>query len=271
MAGFTAIAMGVGAATSLGGAAMSFTDAAKQSQARKKAEKAAADAKEDALKKLQRNVYDEIGIQKEPYRLEREAMAQAGAQATEAAVESERGAAAAAGRIYQGQQAGQADISTRMGQEMLGLEKLSAQEESRLRDLGVQMDMAELQGAQLAAADAAEREAAAYKAGAQGTMEGIQQGLNFIPLYSKSSKGRIYDDIVSAAAKKGITTSDVLQSQITNLSGKLGENNFALADNISTGDALAFRDFMTGEGVSKDQLRALLEKIKSDEFTYTSP
>jgi hypothetical protein len=45
--------------------------------------------------------------------------------------------------------------------EMLGLEKLSAQEESRLRDLGVNMDMMEAQGAQMAAAQAEEQAAQA--------------------------------------------------------------------------------------------------------------
>jgi hypothetical protein len=49
-------------------------------------------------------VYDALGIQKTPYELEREAMLSAGAQATEAARESERGVAATAGRVYAGQQ-----------------------------------------------------------------------------------------------------------------------------------------------------------------------
>ena len=64
-----------------------------------------------------------------------------GAQAIQAGVESERGAAATAGRIQMAANEGQGAIRTAMGQDMQQLEMLSAQEEGRLRDIGVQLDL----------------------------------------------------------------------------------------------------------------------------------
>ena len=67
---------------------------------KREAEKAMAAAR----KKLEVNYIDALGIQKEPYELEREALLVAGAQGVEAARESERGAAAGVGRIQLAQQ-----------------------------------------------------------------------------------------------------------------------------------------------------------------------
>jgi hypothetical protein len=94
----------------------------------------------------------------------------AGAQAIEAGKESERGASAVAGRVQMAQQQGQREIATAMGQEMLGLEKLSAQEDARLRDVGIQLDLAEAEGAQLAAAQSAEAANLATQQGLQGVI-----------------------------------------------------------------------------------------------------
>jgi len=139
----------------------------------------------EARKKLEVNFYDQLAIQKEPYELEREALISAGAQAIEAGKESERGAAAVAGRVQMAQQQGQREIATAMGQEMLGLEKLSAQEDARLRDVGVQLDLAEAEGAQLAAAQSAEAANLATQQGIQGVISLVGQGASLVPLYQK--------------------------------------------------------------------------------------
>ena len=110
-----------------------------------------------------------------------------GAQAIQAGVESERGAAATAGRVQLAQQQGQAGIRTAMGQELAGLEKLSAQEEGRLRDVGVKLDLGEVSGAQLAAANAQQAQARAMQQGFQGLTSMGQQALQFAPLYDKQS------------------------------------------------------------------------------------
>ena len=150
-----AVLGGVGTAVGLASAGMSFGQAAKQKQAQREAEQEAEKAMAEAKKALSVNYFKGLSIQKEPYELEREALAQAGAQAMEAARETERGVAPAAGRIQMAQQAGQRQIAGAMGQELTALERLTAEEESRLRDARAQLDLEQAAGAQLAAADAA--------------------------------------------------------------------------------------------------------------------
>jgi len=89
----------VGIAATAGTTAMSFTQAGKQRKLQRQAESEAAEAMAAARKKLDVNFYEQLAIQKEPYELEREALLSAGAQAIEAGQESERGAAATAGRV----------------------------------------------------------------------------------------------------------------------------------------------------------------------------
>jgi hypothetical protein len=162
---------------------MSFAQAGKQKQAQRNAERDADQAMQEARKKLEINFYDSLAIQKEPYELEREALLSQGAQAIQAGVESERGAAATAGRIQMAQQEGQAGVRSAFGQELTALEKLSAQEESRLRDIGAQLDLGEVEGAQLAAANAQELRARSMEQGMQGVTSLGKQAVSYIPLF----------------------------------------------------------------------------------------
>ena len=180
----TSIAI-AGLAVSAASTGASFAQAAKQKKLQREAEADASKAMAEARKKLDVNFYEQLGIQKEPYELEREMMLVQGAQSIEAGRESERGAAALAGRVQLAQQQGQRQIAAAMGQEMLGLEKLVAGEESRLRDTGVNLDLAEVQGAQLAARDAQEAAAAATTQGVQGLASMGQQAIQMAPLYGQ--------------------------------------------------------------------------------------
>jgi hypothetical protein len=181
----TAIAAGVTAATAVTGSIMSFSQAgeakAKAADATKAGDKALAEAKS----KLDLNFYDAIGIQKEPYELQREALLASGAQAIEAGRESERGAAATAGRIQMAQNEAQAGVRTAMGQELTALEKLSAAENSRLRDVGTQINLEEVAGANLANANYNTLAGQATTQGVQGLVQGAQSLSEFVPLYMK--------------------------------------------------------------------------------------
>lgn len=191
MAAFTTIAAGVGMATTAATTGMSFAQAAAQKKMRDEANKAAAQAMADARKSLGLNVYEGLAIQKEPYELQREAMLTQGAGALQAGVEGEgRGAAATAGRVQMAQQAGQAQVRAAMGQEMAQLEQLTAAEESRLRDIGVQLDLEEVAGAQQAARDAEVARTAALQQGMQGVVSLAGQLATFAPLYEKSQQAR---------------------------------------------------------------------------------
>jgi hypothetical protein len=182
----TAIAIGSLAVTAAG-TAKSFSDASKEKKLQKQAQADADAAMAEARKKLETNYYDELAVKKEPYELEREAMLSQGAQAIRVAQESERGAAATAGRVQMAMNEGQAAIRTAMGKEMTDIEKMKLAEDARLRDLGVNLDLAEVQGAQLAARDAQQAAAAATRQGIQGLTSMGQQGLSLVPLYPKTT------------------------------------------------------------------------------------
>ena len=180
----------VGTAAALTSAGMSFAQANKQKTAMRNAEADADKAMKAAREKLNVNFYDVLSIQKEPYELEREALLASGAQAIQAGVESERGAAATAGRIQMAQQQGQGAIRTAMGQELSALEKLSVAEEARLRDAQVSLDLGEVEGAQLAAANAQMLQQQALGQGMQGIQNAAGQVASALPLFAQDSSAQ---------------------------------------------------------------------------------
>jgi hypothetical protein len=202
MAVTTAAIIGIAAAAA--STTMSFDQAGKQKKAQRQAEKDADEAMADARKKLETNFYAAQGIQKEPYELEREALLTQGAEAIQAGVESERGAAATAGRVQLAQQQGQAGVRTAMSQDMMALENKQLAEESRLRDIGVQLDLGEVEGAQLAAANAERLRAQAQQQGMQGAVNTLGQVAAALPLFFPN-EASITSDIGATAEEKLIT------------------------------------------------------------------
>jgi len=186
MAALTSIAAGIGIASSLGGAAMSFTQANKQQKLQQEAEAEALKAMIQARGRLDVNYMDALSVQKEPYELQREAMLAQGTQAIDAAQESERGTAAAAGRVQMAQNEAQGGIRTEMGKELTEIERLKVAEESRLRDLQTQLDLGEVEGAQMAARNAQEMAAQATTQGFEGLTSAATQTANLVPLYART-------------------------------------------------------------------------------------
>jgi len=184
-------------------AGMSFSQANKQKKAQQDAEADAEAAMAAARGKLDVNFAEQMSIKKEAYDLEREAMLVQGAQLTEAGKESERGAAATAGRVYAAQQQGQAGITTAMADELTNIEGAIIEEDSRLRDLDVALDLEEVAGNQQAAADAQRAAQVAKQQGIQQTMAFAQQGLAMAPLYAKNTGAQ--KSAVGAAASSGPT------------------------------------------------------------------
>ena len=187
MAGvFTAVAAIGGLALSAGSTAMSFGQMAKQKKLQREAERDAEEAMAEARKRLDVNYAEGRSIKKEAYDREREAMLVQGAMATEAGIESERGSAATAGRIYAGQQEGQAAIRDAMADEMTNIESDIIDEDSRLRDLNVALDLEEVAGNQQKAADAQRAAELSKEQGFQGALNTAQLGLDFVPLYQQN-------------------------------------------------------------------------------------
>lgn len=178
----------IGIASTVATTAMSFAQASKQKKLQTQAEQEAAKAMFAARKRLEVNYMDALSVQKEPYELAREAMLAQGTQATNAAQEGEtRGVATTAGKVQMGQNEAQGDIRTAMGKELTEIERLKVAEDARLRDLNVQLDLGEIEGAQLAAANAQEMSAAAMEQGFEGVTSAATQAANMVPLYGKNT------------------------------------------------------------------------------------
>lgn len=182
----------IGAIASIAGTAAStgigIGQAVRQKRLQKEAEAAAAKSMAEARKRLDVNVYEALGIPKEVYELEREALLQQGQLALQAGMEgSQRGAAATAGRVQLAQQRGQAGVRSQMAKELYGLERMTAQEEARLRDMGFQLDLAEAEGAQIAAARAEQARQDALKSAAGAVTQLGFQAMQLAPLYEKSA------------------------------------------------------------------------------------
>lgn len=227
MALTTATALAIGSiAVSAGSAGMSFAEAGKQRRLQQEAENDAAKALAEARKKLDVNFYANLGINKEPYELEREALVSAGAQAIQAGQESERGAAATAGRIQMAQQQGQREIAGAMGTEMFNLDKLTAAESSKLAQKQAELYLSEAEGAQLAARDAQEAATAYTTAGVKGIGTAAQQTLtSLVPLYSKTAV-----DVPVAGSAGGTspaTSNQIFQGTPFAPTARLGEGVYA--------------------------------------------
>ena len=184
------IAASVAIASAAGGAVMSF-DAA--SKAKKKEARALAEVKNkmsEARRKLETNYMDVLAINKEPFERQREALLSAGAQALEAGIESERGGAATVGRLLAAQNEAQGQVRDAQSDRLFDLEAAQAEEDSRLRDIGVQLDLGEVAGAQDAAAAAADKAAMMTNQGLQGVVNTAAAIGAAAPLYASNAGAR---------------------------------------------------------------------------------
>jgi hypothetical protein len=190
MAVATTVIAGIGLAITAGTTAASFAQAAKQRKLMDQANADAEKAMAEARTKLDVNYFEPLAVQKEPYELQREALLSSGAQAIQAGIETERGGGATAGRVQMAQNEAQAGIRTAQGEELSDLAKLTATEESRLRDINVQLDLENVAGAQQAAADAQQAAAAATQAGFAGLTSLGSQAVDMAPLYGQNMQAQ---------------------------------------------------------------------------------
>ena len=188
LAAIAAIASIAGTAASTG---ISLSQAAKQKKLQREADAAAVKAIADVRKRFDVNVYEALGIPKEVYELEREALLQQGALVLQAGMEgSQRGAAATAGRAMLAQQQGQAGVRTKMAKDISDLERMTAIEEARLRDLEMQLNKEEAEGAQQASAEAAQARQLSLQRTAAGVQQLGQQALMLAPLFPQNRQAQ---------------------------------------------------------------------------------
>ena len=227
MAAFTTIAAAASLAITAGTTTSSFIQAGKQKKAQRRAEREAERKMKQAREKLEMNYMESLSIPLEAYEREMEAIQVQTAQATQAAVEgSQRGVAATAGQVQQVTSEAQANQRTAMAEDLFNLEAATAEESSRLRDIGVNLDLAEAEGAQVAAADAARARSQAIQQGIEGVGNTIQAGLNMVPLYKRAPVGQRQAALTSGdysadtLQKAGLTQTDI------NAVGQMGRSDY---------------------------------------------
>ena len=204
-----------GVAIAAGSTASSFIQAGKSKRMQQEYEAEADKAMAEARRQLQVNYAKQMSIKKEPYAQERLAMLSQGQQVVNAASESDRGAASAAGQVLMGQQAGQADITNRQVTDLQNIENAILEEESRLRDINVDLDMQEVEGQMAAAADMRTQAALQTQQGIQGAANTLQAGISMIPLYSQNTAAQ-------KQALSGVSLSSDQFQKIGNVGGDAG-------------------------------------------------
>jgi hypothetical protein len=246
-----------GLAISAASTGFSFAQSAAQKKEQKRAENEAEKYLAEARKKLDVNFYEQLGIQKEPYELAREAATSTAAQALEAGRESERGTAATAGRVFMGQQEGQRQIASAMGQEMAGLEKAVAEEDSRLASVQANLDIREAAGAQKAASIAEARSAQGLAAGMQGVASIAGQVDAMLPDYKQSASMKELGKMQKIGMGENKLSQANFQNKIASF-GNVGGVDFSKVGGMNPTD---FKIFMNN--VNPDVLKQVTQQFSS--------
>ncbi len=237
-------------AVTVGSSAASFAQAGKSKRAMRDAESEADAMMRTARRRLDVNYMEQLAIKKEPYELQREAMLQAGATALDAAREGDqRGVAATAGRLQQAQNQAQGQTRAAMSKEQQMIEMAVAKEDSRLRDLNVQLDLGEIEGQQKAAADAQRMAAAQTQAGIQSAGSALQQGLQQIPLYQQNIA-------LQKSALGNVELTPEQMTQIGNIDVGMGE---------AGGEGFTNLDLTRIPGMSNKQFRQFKRGLDADQ------
>lgn len=184
MAIATSAAIGLGISAASAGA--SFAQAAKQNKLGNQARQAAAKAVAEGRKRLEVNFSKQLGIQKDPFLMAAEGILSSGAQAIEAGRESERGAAVTAGRVVAGVTDAQRQIAGQMGQQMMAIDQLVAQEDAANRNAMVNLDIQEAQGANQEAINRENFANKAFQQGLAGVASVAGQVASAVPLFGKN-------------------------------------------------------------------------------------
>lgn len=185
----------VGAVVGLAGSVMSFVDAKKQRDNQVAAQLEADKAMEEAGRILEEQYMSGVSIPMEAYDLEREGIAQAGAQAIQAVSEGEaRGASAGVGRVVALQQDALAKQRAGLAERQFQLEKAKAAELSKLQQGRLDIQLGKATGYQQMLADQRAAQSASTLAGVQGISSAASDIFEFLtPLYGNQGKPKDKD------------------------------------------------------------------------------
>jgi hypothetical protein len=178
----------IGISTALASAGASAATAVSADQEARNASKRVTEAFDEAMNNLSANQFAGIGLPMEAMERQIEQARGAGAELTRAGQESERGAQAIAGQVYRGQLDAQREIAGDLGQQLMGLETATAQEEARLNQARTNLKLSEAEGAQQAAAQFGAQKDAAITGAFSALQSAGQQYLEGSELY-KANEG----------------------------------------------------------------------------------
>ena len=261
------IAAATSIAATVATTAMSFAEKKKAETRKREADAVAERKMEEARKKLNVNYADELSIAKEPYQREREAMLVQGANIMDAAVESERGGGASAGRLLAAQQEGQGQIRDAQSVDLFNLEAAQAEEDSRLRDVNVGMDLNQIAGAQAAAAEAQDAANVAKQQAIQGTINVAKQAMSFAPLYAKTSGTRAFNQASRQANRAGTTLSNEINNSFNVLDapvGPQGPNTGSIIGGDFRPTNVPVNTLNAGSSLTQAQFNAMSEQQQRD-------
>lgn len=216
----------VSIAATAGGSYMSFRQAGQQGKAIARAKKEADKAIAEAKKRAEQNVYKQLSLTKDPYQRAREAALVTGAQAIEAGRESERGAAATAGRVQMEQNQLQGQIADVQSQQIQALNEAVATEDARLKDYAANINLYEAAGAQQAERDAQLLKTQATTQGLQQAASAVEQTAKALPLFYKSKGAKAYGKLADQAKAAGLNQ-EQLQNKVAELSKTPGFEGLA--------------------------------------------
>jgi len=183
----------IGISTSLASAGASAVQASNASGNANRAKKESEEAFKRAMNELTSNKFKGLNLPTEAVEREIEAARGAGAELTRAGAESERGAAAIASQVYRGQTDAQRQIAGAMGEDLMKLEGLTAQEEARLSGARSNLELAQAEGAQAAAAQFGAQKDAAITGAFSSLANAGQQYMQGSELFKQSEGQREFN------------------------------------------------------------------------------
>lgn len=180
-------------AITVGTTTMSFIKAGKERRAAEAAQLQADISMDKIEKALTKNEMDALSLQTEAYDREADNIKTATKTEMDAIREGDqRGVLAGSSRVKAGVTEAEAGSRVGMATELGDLEKLSADEATRKSDIGIQMELGNIQGAQQAAAALSDSASQATSAAMQGVASAAMQGVNMATqsTYGKSAEAK---------------------------------------------------------------------------------
>lgn len=208
-----AVASGIAGGIQVASGIKSFSEANKAKKRQANAERKAAKAMEEARRRTEVNVMEQLSIKKEPYEQQVMALLTQGQAGLQAGVEGDtRGAAATAGRVQMAQNLGQERVRSAMGQELQTIDRAVAAEEARLLDMRAGLDLAEAEGYQQMAADAEKARAANIEQGITAVGNLATTSMENMPLYGfGDGLKNMPSDVAGEAAGLGLSQREYMK------------------------------------------------------------